>query len=287
MFIKTYNCLWHYLALCVCFVSAILIATPSYTQTTQAPIVVEIHSDRSIIPEGGVASILVRGHTAITSPITIGLALHKQNPDVRAELSTSFVVLSQASPIAVVTLVVDDNTREQVLDKSLDVMFSSADFVRIRPSDLRFTIPPNDLVATLQDSPASLKIRDVTRRATWFIKGEQTNKSLIVSSADPRIIVHDGMNAGVSAFGRRLFHFTLSLNKDAMFSQAEFLPLQLSHLDLVKTSTGAQIVTGLVDTCVVKTDDAVSCWDIFGSKHSVPSGAVSYTHLTLPTICSV
>ena len=57
--------------------------------------------------------------------------------------------------------------------------------------------------------------------------------------------------------------------------------------DVFSISGRGTVVTGRVESGVIKTGDEIEIVGIRETKKTVCTGAVSYTHLTLPTIYSV
>ena len=241
--------------------SCFLIA-PAAAQTT----LIKIHTDKSIIPEGDTASIYIQAASGIDDPVTVNLQL--LDPDHGGvRLSAASAQLTRTTPKAIVGLSVADNKDKQSNQASFSVTLSSDLSADLDPQVLNFTIPPNDLTATLND-PAMLRTPGDPRTITFTIDKLQADKSFIVSSADSRIMVP----GGIITTKENSLSIAVGLAADAAVARNESLPLSLTHLDALRESSaqGAQIGTGSVHSCAIKPDNSLACWGY--SQSPPPSG---------------
>ena len=230
-------------------------------------ILIQVFTDRNVIPEGDRAAILVQS-MSVTDPVAVRFA----SSNNKGRLSDQRVELSGAAPAAIIHLSVADddaNPQPQFSNVLFNVSLSGPSHLSFNRTSLSYTIPPNDLTASL-DKPAVLSARGETDKVQLSITGLQADKSFIVSSDDPNLVVP----SGIITADQDALSVTVGLLPAAVVDRETLiLPLQISYLDALRPTAkpSAQISVGhYAHTCAVKTDNTVACWGFSGNGQADP-----------------
>ena len=249
-------------------VSAMSVTVPA---DSDAPIV-SVFVERAIIPEGMSASVFVDAE--LNRDLTIDLAVSgSMGSQAGVSLSSDSLALSVDKPSTSFSISVADNEESQGGDRTFNVALTATLTPQPDLSSLTFTIPPNDLTAFAAAS-TEFKIEEPERTLTISTTPElRGNKSFLVFSEDPRLIV----KTGVVTPAQSPFSVELALSEDAVLGREELLSLSISHLDswqpTFQAIAQAQLGVGGSHSCAIKADGTMVCWGATGNNRSNPVSA--------------
>ena len=229
-----------------------------HAQAQTAASTVSVYTDRTIIPEGAEAPILIKA----SRPATISLTLSGLDSQTTARLSSSSFQLTETELSTIITLLAEDNGMSNASKRILSLALSADPEPDTAPGPISFTIPPDDLSMQVQD-PATFRPGEASKPIILDITPDlQSSKSFAFSLSDHSeavlsdfIITHNKPNS---------FPITVQLKEGAELTKP--LDLRVIHLDtFTRKGKGAQISAGSDHSCAIKTDGTMACWGDSGS----------------------
>ena len=235
---------------------------------TDAPFV-SAYAASDIVPEGSTAVVLVNAILRQSLELQLSAPQALMSTPTAITISPSQLSLSSINSSVHFEVYVEDNNEPQTNNETFVVALTAPSTPT--QSSLSFVIPPNDLSAAVI-APAVFKITDTTQTVMISITPPlEDNKSFVVSSNDPRLIV----TTGIITQAHSLLPIDLALSKDTRLSQPQQLDLTIHHIDtrhpLGRPTTQSQISSSAKHNCVIKADSTVSCWGHDGHGRSDPS----------------
>ena len=231
---------------------------------TISPPEISFHADRSIIPEGTTAYILVR--SVSQQPSEHRLILQESDPTM-AVLSDSSIRVTKDRP-SLISLFIKDNNEMNGDSRIVTVRLTIPPELRARSDSLSFTIPPDDLSAEY-DRPAEFAIGKTVQTVMIHVPDLEDAKTFMVSSGDTRVIVPTGF---IMARNQDPFPVTVRLREGAQLDREESLHLTINHLDAFSRNS-AEISAGGTNSCGIKTDGTMACWGSSANDKTNPSGS--------------
>ena len=223
---------------------------------------------RTVIPEGTTVSVFI--DAALNRELIISMSLSEpMNSQADISLSSTSLTLSPNAPTVSFSILVEDDEEPQQDNRTFNVGLTATPALQSALSTLTFTVPPNDLTAyaitrvefTLENKEA---VQTITINTTPTLQGD---KSFIVFSEDPRIMVKTGLIAP----SQHLFPVELTLSEEGVLGREESLSLSISHLDSWRQrSAQAQLSAGDAHSCAIKADGAVVCWGSNDNNRASP-----------------